>query len=110
MLSKTPLISGLEDVLDSDKRVHEPARLVILAVLNAVQDADFGFLKDETGLTQGNLSAHLGKLETAGFVAVEKGYAGKRPRTTLAITPEGRRAFLAHAKTMQRFFRLTGVR
>ncbi len=110
MLSRTPLIPGLENVLQSDKRVHEPARLVILALLSAVADADFGFLMTETGLTQGNLSAHLNKLEAAGFVSIEKTFAGKRPRTMLMITQEGRRAFTDHAKTLQRFFKLAGVR
>jgi DNA-binding MarR family transcriptional regulator len=110
MLSRAPLIADLDAVLESDKRVHEPARLVILALLSAVQNADFGFLMTETGLTQGNLSAHLNKLEAAGFVAVEKTFAGKRPRTVLTITQDGRRAFTEHAKTLQRFFKLAGVR
>jgi len=110
MLSRSPLIADLDEVLQSDKRVHEPARLVILALLNAVVEADFSFLMTETGLTQGNLSAHLGKLEAAGFVAVKKTFAGKRPRTVLAITQDGRRAFTRHAKTLQSFFRLAGAR
>lgn len=109
MLSRTPILRGLEDVLQSDRTVHEPARLVILAVLSAVAEADFAYLMTETGLTQGNLSAHLNKLEAAGFIAVEKAFVGKRPRTTLTLTDAGRRAFIAHARTLQRFFKLAGA-
>ncbi len=110
MLSRTPLIPGLDDVLQSDKRVHEPARLVVLALLDAVAEADFAFLMKETGLTQGNLSAHLTKLEGAGFIAVEKTFAGKRPRTVLTITDGGRRAFRDHLRTLRRFADLVGSR
>lgn len=109
MLSRTPIIPGLESVLQSDKTVHEPARLVILALLCAVREADFSYLLTETGLTQGNLSAHLAKLEAAGFVAVEKSFQGKRPRTTLALTKAGRAAFSGHARTLKRFFKLAGA-
>lgn len=109
MLSRTPVIGGLDAVLQTDKTVHEPARLVILAILSAVADADFAFLMTETGLTQGNLSAHLNKLEAAGFVRVEKTFAGKRPRTVLAITDQGRRAFGDHVKTLKRFADLVGA-
>jgi DNA-binding MarR family transcriptional regulator len=109
MLSRTPVIPSLEAVLKSDRVIHEPARLVILAILSAVQEADFSYLMTESGLTQGNLSAHLTKLEDAGYVGVEKSFNGKRPRTTLVLTDAGRKAFTAHAQTLQRFFKLTGV-
>lgn len=109
MLSRAPIIPGLEAVLQSDRAVHEPARLVILALLTAVKQADFSYLMTESGLTQGNLSAHLTKLEDAGYVGVEKSFKGKRPCTTLVLTDAGRKAFTDHARTLQRLFKLTGV-
>ncbi len=76
-----------------DRLIHEPSRSAILAVLAAVKDADFLYLQKETGLTKGNLSVHLSKLESAGYIAIEKTYRGKLPLTLCRITPEGRAAF-----------------
>jgi DNA-binding transcriptional ArsR family regulator len=73
-----------------DKLVHEPARLAILTALSACEKADFIFLHNITGLTKGNLSSHLGKLEQGGLVAIEKMFEGKQPITYVALTPEGR--------------------
>ena len=81
--------------------VHEPARLMILMVLYTVESADFTFLVNATELTDGNLSSHLSKLEAAGYVEIEKGYAGKKPRTTLQLTKEGRKAVKDYSNTMQ---------
>jgi DNA-binding MarR family transcriptional regulator len=78
---------------DLDRVIHEPARLMIVTLLYAVQQADFLYLLHETGLTKGNLSAHLSKLEEAGYVRIEKTFRGKVPYTLVALTPEGRRAF-----------------
>ncbi len=79
--------------LELDRVIHEPARLQIMAQLYVVEEADYLFLVRQTGLTWGNMSSHLSKLEAAGYVAIEKGYAGKKPQTILRLTPEGRRAF-----------------
>ncbi|MGW8226871.1 MAG: winged helix-turn-helix domain-containing protein [Anaerolineales bacterium] len=76
-----------------DKVVHEPARLKILAYLSAVKSADFVFLLSRTGLTYGNLSSHMSKLEEAGYIEVEKEIKDKRPHTMLSITDAGRTAF-----------------
>jgi len=76
-----------------DRLIHEPARLAIVAVLSACESADFKFLLNETGLSKGNLSAQLSKLEDAGYVAITKGFKGKYPHTDCALTTEGRRAF-----------------
>jgi DNA-binding MarR family transcriptional regulator len=76
-----------------DRLVHEPARLAILVQLSFVAEADFLYLLRRTGLTKGNLSSHLSKLEDAGYVAVAKSFVGKTPRTRLALTPRGRAAF-----------------
>jgi DNA-binding MarR family transcriptional regulator len=75
-----------------DEVVHQRTRLGILAVLAEGAKVQFGFLRDALTLTDGNLSRHLTILEEAGFVAIQKGYEGKRPRTWIKITRSGRRA------------------
>lgn len=78
------------DFPELDRVVHQPSRLQILTVLAAVENADFLYLLRETGLTKGNLSTHLTKLEHAGLVAIEKTYDGKIPVTLCELTAEGR--------------------
>ncbi len=89
---------------DIDKLMHEPARLKILSQLYVVESADFVFIMRQTGLTQGNISGHLNKLEAAEIVTIEKGYAGKKPRTTISLTEKGRAAFKLYVKSMQQVF------
>ncbi len=79
-----------------DRVVHEPARLAILTALAACKRADFTYLLRITGLTKGNLSSHLAKLEAAGLVAVEKRFVGKKPQTLAAATRAGRAAIERH--------------
>ena len=79
--------------LQLDRVVHEPARLKILAYLSVVKSADFVFLLTRTGLTYGNLSSHMSKLEEAGYIEVEKEIKDKRPHTMLSLTDQGRSAF-----------------
>jgi DNA-binding transcriptional ArsR family regulator len=81
---------------------------VILAVLAAVQSADFLYLQRETGLTKGNLSVHLSKLEEAGYIAVEKTYRGKLPMTLCRISATGRQAFETYRKQLKQFVDQTG--
>ena len=83
-----------------DKIVHEPARLKILAYLSVVKSADFVFLLSRTGLTYGNLSSHMSKLEQAGYIEVEKEIKDKRPHTMLSITDSGRGAFENYRRNM----------
>lgn len=90
-----------------DKLVHEPARLGILSVLDGQKEADFQFLLTVLGLTKGNLSSHLSKLEDAGLVKVTKTFEGKLPRTMLAITPAGRTALSEHWARMDAIRRLS---
>jgi len=75
-----------------DRLVHEPARLMILAHLYVVKSADFLFLMRQTGLTFGNLSSHLSKLEAAGYIEIKKEFKGKKPNTVLQITKIGKHA------------------
>jgi DNA-binding MarR family transcriptional regulator len=80
-------------VQDLDDVVHQRNRLGILAAVHEASRAEFGFLKETLGLTDGNLSRHLQVLENAGYVKIEKGYAGRKPRTWIRITRSGRGAF-----------------
>jgi DNA-binding MarR family transcriptional regulator len=83
-----------------DKVVHEPARLKILAYLSVVKSADFVFLLSRTGLTYGNLSSHMSKLEEVGYIEVEKEIKDKRPHTMLSLTDAGRTAFNDYRQNM----------
>lgn len=89
-MSKAP--DRLQSILALDRLVHEPARLAILSVLSGVEWAEFKTVESITRLTKGNLSSHLAKLEEGGYVAIHKGYRGKVPLTTLAITKQGSEA------------------
>jgi DNA-binding MarR family transcriptional regulator len=86
--------------LQIDRVVHEPARLKILAYLSVVKSTDFVFLLSRTGLTYGNLSSHMSKLEEAGYIEVEKEIKDKRPHTMLSLTGQGRSAFEDYRKNM----------
>ena len=92
---------GLQPIADIDRMIHEPARLMIMAYLYVVENADFLFLMRQTGLTWGNLSTHLSKLEEAGYVAVKKEFKGRKPHTTLSLTRQGRTAFREYKQSMQ---------
>jgi DNA-binding transcriptional ArsR family regulator len=84
-----------------DKLIHEPARLMIMSYLAVVDSADFLFLMREIGLTFGNLSSHLSRLEAAGYVEVEKRFVGKKPNTLLKLTKAGRVAFEHYRNQMR---------
>jgi DNA-binding MarR family transcriptional regulator len=92
---------GVRGLADIDRMVHEPARLMILMYLYSLESSDFVFLLRATELTWGNLSSHLAKLEEAGYVEIEKGFVGKRPRTVVRLTDSGREAIRHYRQTMQ---------
>ena len=95
-------MAELSDRLAAINRlVHEPARLVLLTALSACQSADFLFLQRLTGLTPGNLSSHIARLEEAGLVLVDKQILSKRPNTRVALTEQGRKAVEAHWKQLE---------
>lgn len=87
---------------DLDEIVHQRTRLGILAVLAEADRVQFGFLQDTLGLTDGNLSRHLQTLEKAGYVRIEKGYEGRRPRTWVWITRSGSRALADELTLLKR--------
>lgn len=93
--------SELPSLTDIDRLIHEPARLTILAVLYVLDSADFIFLMRQTGMTWGNLSSHMSKLEEAGYIEVEKEFKGKKPHTMLHLTEEGRAAFREYRGRMK---------
>jgi DNA-binding transcriptional ArsR family regulator len=84
-----------------DRIIHEPARLMIVALLAAIKEADFQYLHQATGLTKGNLSVHLSRLEEAGYVAIEKSFRGKYPLTLCRLTQQGREALDQYKKLMK---------
>jgi DNA-binding MarR family transcriptional regulator len=101
MGAKPGVDPGLRKLAEVDRTVHEPARLMILMVLYTVKSANFTFLINATELSDGNLSSHLSKLEQAGYVKVDKGYAGKKPRTLLSLTAAGRKAVEDYRSMME---------
>ena len=93
----------LRSLTELDRLVHEPARLLIVTILASVASADFLFLQRETGLTKGNLSAHLSKLEEAGYVRIEKTFKGKLPLTVCKLTAAGQKALTQYRQQLQDF-------
>ena len=84
-----------------DRVIHEPARLMIMALLYVIESADFTFLMTQTGLTWGNLSSHMSKLEAAGYLEVEKEFVGRKPHTMLKLTDGGREAFRQYRRNIK---------
>ena len=91
-------------MMEIDRVIHEPARLLLMIYLYSVKEADFKFLKIQTGLTQGNLSSHLRKLEHAGYIHSEKKFRDRRPVTLLRISERGRQVFEEYIQNMHLFF------
>jgi DNA-binding transcriptional ArsR family regulator len=84
-----------------DRLIHGPARLMIVTILSAVESADFLYLQRETGLTKGNLSSHLSKLEEAGYIEIQKTYRGKIPLTICSLSDTGRQAFQEYREQLK---------
>ena len=93
MLITRPTSKADINAEDIDKVIHEPGRLMILLHLYVVMSADFIYLMKQTGLSKGNLSSHLTKLEEAGYVMIIKEFIEKKPHTLIQLTDEGRKAF-----------------
>lgn len=104
-MSEATGISASSTFAEVDRILHEPSRLSIAALLYMVESADFIFVMNQTGLTWGNLSSHLSKLEEAGYIEIEKSYKGKRPNTNLRLTPLGRESFREYVSKMRQIFK-----
>jgi DNA-binding transcriptional ArsR family regulator len=89
-------------VTELDRIIHEPARLMLVALLAGVREADFLWLERESALTRGNLSSHLARLEEAGYVEIQKTFKGKVPLTVVHLTRSGRRAFESYRGRMRK--------
>jgi DNA-binding MarR family transcriptional regulator len=96
------MADDFRSMINIDRIIHEPARLIIVAILYAVESADFLYLLRETGLTKGNLSSHLARLEDVGYVDIEKTFQGKVPQTICRLTDSGRAAFDDYRQRLKR--------
>jgi DNA-binding transcriptional ArsR family regulator len=95
----------IKDIVALEKLIHEPSRLAILTILSGVKEADFTFLLRMSGLTRGNLSVHLSKLEEAGYINVKKRFINKKPNTVYNLTKEGRKDFNDYLKNMEKIIK-----
>jgi len=86
-----------------DPLLHSELRLAVMSILAGVDEAEFTFLKKQTGATSGNLSVQIDKLAAAGYITVEKGYKGRMPCTTCRITPSGREAFRTYVDALREY-------
>ena len=89
-------------IADLDRVIHEPGRLMIVALLYAVETADFLYLQHETAMNKGTLSSHISRLEKEGYIHVEKGFRGKVPQTVLSLTRSGRNSFEEYRKMLKK--------
>ncbi|WP_290535552.1 transcriptional regulator [Alistipes sp.] len=86
--------------------LHSELRLAVVSILIGVEEADFVFLRQETGATAGNLSVQLDKLARAGYIEIKKGFRGKKPRTVCRITDTGREAFAEYVEALKSYLQL----
>ena len=98
-MSKNP--SNLKNI---DRIIHEPMRLMIMTQLYVVESADFLFLQHQLQMTPGNLSAHLSKLEKAGYVEIVKEFIERKPHTALRLTKKGRDSFKEYKQKLKQVF------
>ena len=89
-----------------DPLLHSELRLAIVSILIGVEEADFVYIRTETGATAGNLSVQIDKLQRAGYIEVEKGFRGKMPRTLCRITNTGRDAFTKYVDTLREYLKM----
>ncbi len=89
------------DIMNIDRLVHAPARLAIITYLSVVEEGDAVYLQNQTGLTWGNLSINITKLQEAGYIDVIKKFVGKKPHTVLKLTDMGRKALLSYQHKMK---------
>ena len=92
---------SLSEIVNIDRLVHSPARLSILTYLSVVEEGDAVYLLNQTGLTWGNLSANVTRLQEAGYIEVVKEFKDKKPHTLLKLTDRGRRAFHDYQNKMK---------
>lgn len=96
-------------VEEIDKLIHEPARLLLMAHLYVVDQADFVFIIHQSGLTAGNVSSHMKKLIGVGYVDQEKAFVANRPQTTYSLSKDGRRAFDSYRDNIEGILQMLPV-
>ena len=89
-----------------DPLLHSELRLAVMSILVGVESADFTFIRSRTGATAGNLSVQLDKLSAAGYISVEKGFLGKKPRTLCRITPDGSEAMARYVEALKEYLKI----
>jgi len=99
-----------EKIMQLDPIIHAPTRLAILSILLTVESANFSFLKESTGTSDGNLSTHLTKLEESGFITIEKSFKDKKPQTICAISEKGKTAFKAYLEQLEQILEMQKAR
>ena len=100
--------TAIQEMGNVDRILHSPARLMVVTILYTAESADFLYLQRETGLTKGNLSSNLSKLEESNYLEIEKTYRGKIPLTVCRLTGKGRVAFQEYRNRLQQFLTTTG--
>ncbi len=98
-MAGAPAVDG-KGLPEIDRLIHEPSRLSIMANLYVIDSADFVFLLNRTGMTNGNLSSHMSRLTGAGYVEERKEFVGRKPRTMYKLTDAGRKAFEGYREAM----------
>lgn len=91
---------------DLDPLLHSQLRLAVVSVLVGVKEAEFTYLKEQTGATAGNLSAQLQKLKEAGYIDIEKSFKDNFPLTTCRLTPKGLQAFETYVKSLKSYIQV----
>jgi DNA-binding MarR family transcriptional regulator len=102
MVARRSVSAAKDPFSGIDRLIHEPARYLIMAYLYVAESADALFLQRQTGLTWGNLSSHLSRLEAAGYIVIQKEFLDKKPHTMLRLTGAGRRAFEQYREYMKK--------
>jgi len=97
--------TAVQNIISLDRVIHEPARLILMALLSSVASADFLFLLKQSELTKGNLSVQLSRLEEAGYIEIEKTFRGKIPHTEYRLTKKGQLAFEQYRKSLGSLFK-----
>jgi DNA-binding MarR family transcriptional regulator len=92
-------------LIQVDPIIHAPIRLSVMTILFSVKSADFSYLREATGATDGNLSTHLSKLENAKYIKTTKRFKAKKPKTTCSITPTGRLAYENYISVLEQYIR-----
>jgi DNA-binding MarR family transcriptional regulator len=102
MVKQNPIFDVLLSAADIDKTVHEPARLMILSILYVIDSADFVFLHNLSGLTRGNFSTHISRLEEAEYIKVKKEFVDRKPTTIYSISAAGQNALEGYREMMKK--------